>query len=106
MRSSKKALDDHLGVADAGLVGDVELAAAAGGGVLPLGPAGLHAEGVAVRLELVHAPGLVELRQLEHDARAQAGAKVGRAGADVAQVFVVPVTRKEVGGERAGGPQV
>lgn len=83
----------HLRVADAGLVGDVELAAGAGRGVLPLRPASLHAEGVTVRLELVHAPGLVELGQLEHDAGAEASAEVGGAGADVAQVLVVPVFR-------------
>lgn len=59
--------------------------------MLPLGPAGLDAQGVAVRLELVHAPRLVELGQLEHNARAQAGAEVGGASANVSQVLVVPV---------------
>ena len=54
----------YLGVADAGFVGDVEFTLGAGGGVLPLGSASLDAERVAVRLELVHTPRLVELGQL------------------------------------------
>eukprot|EP00960_Hanusia_phi_P045715 757394-Hanusia_phi.AAC.9 len=75
-----------LGEADALLVGDVPLSSHSLR-VLARRPAGLQVEGIADLLEGLGV--LVELGDADHDRGAEAGAEVGGAGAEEAELFAV-----------------